>query len=121
VTGIDLPGERVDEVIVHKHLVPRTDKIYRDVVGDLEVSAHSEETLECTVDRIMERDAVETAVSRVSQKVLVIGGGDVGGIEETRGQLCGSSTTTTTKISGRHTRCTRRGLTHIKSQTYSHR
>ena len=57
------------------------------------VSIHSEETLESTVDQIMERDAVENAASRVSQKVPVIGTGDVCGVEETEGQLHGSSTT----------------------------
>lgn len=28
VTGIDLPSECVDEIIIHKHFVPRADEVY---------------------------------------------------------------------------------------------
>ena len=46
VPGIDLSSECVDEIVLHKHLVPCANEIHRDVVGDLEVTIHSEETLE---------------------------------------------------------------------------
>ena len=45
-TGIDLPSECVDEIVVDKHFVPRADEILRDIIGNLQISVHSKETLE---------------------------------------------------------------------------
>jgi len=66
VAGVDLAGVRVDEIVLHEHLVPRADEVDRDIVGDLQVAVHSEETLECAVDGVMEGDGVETVIRRVS-------------------------------------------------------
>lgn len=46
VAGIDLACERVDKIVLHEHFVPCADEIYCDVVGDLQVTVHSEKTLE---------------------------------------------------------------------------
>ena len=35
VAGVDLVSVRVDEIVLHEHLVPRADEVDRDVVGDL--------------------------------------------------------------------------------------
>ena len=66
VTGIDFPSKCVDEIVLHKHLVPCADEIDRNVVGDLQVTVHSEETLERTVDGVMERNRIETIIRWVS-------------------------------------------------------
>lgn len=99
-TRIDLPGKCIDEIVVHKHFVPRADEIRRDVVSDLQVSVHSKETLERSVNRVVERDAVETVVWCVPQEVLVIIGSQVGGSKETGRELGGSSTAATAGILG---------------------
>lgn len=98
VTGIDLPSECIDEIVIHKHLVPCADEIYGDIIGDLEVSVHSKETLERAVDRVVERDGIKTIIWSVSQEVLIIGGCQICSSKETGRQLGGSSTATTGKI-----------------------
>ena len=97
-TGIDLPCERIDEIVIDKHFVPRANKIDIDVVGDLQVPVHSEEALERAVDRIVERDSVETVEPCISQEVLVVTGCQIRGSKVTGRELGGSSTSAAAKI-----------------------
>ena len=66
VARVDLAGVRVDEIVLHERLVPRADEFHRYIIGDLQVTVHSEETLECAVDGVMEGDGVETVIRRVA-------------------------------------------------------
>ena len=99
VTGVDLSSERVDEIVINKHLIPRADEIHIDIVCDLQVTVHPEEALERAIDRIVEGDAVETVKGSVSEEVLIIAGSQVGGGKETSGQLRGGSTPATVEMS----------------------
>lgn len=58
-TGIDDIRGRVQEIIIHKHLIPGGDEVDVDVESDLKVSVHSQETSERTVDGIMKGNSVE--------------------------------------------------------------
>ena len=96
---VDLASELIDEIVLHEHLVPCADEVHRDVIGDLQVTVHSEETLERAVDGVMEGDGIETVIGCVSQEELVVLGRHIRGCEETGRLLRRSSTTTTAKIS----------------------
>ena len=100
VTGVDLSGERVDEIIINKHLIPCVDEIHINIICDLQVTVHPEEALERAIDRIVECGAVET-IERpsFSEEVLIISGSQVGGSKETGGQLRSGLTPATVEMS----------------------
>jgi len=49
---------RIEEIVVDEHLIPGSDKVDIDVIGDLKVSVHAKETGESTINGIMESDAI---------------------------------------------------------------
>lgn len=95
--GIQQAGHLVDKVVVDKHLVPRSDEIDIDVVGDIEITIHSQETRKGTINGVMESHAVETVFTLFAQEVLIVGRRQVGGDQKTTRTLSGCATTTTAK------------------------
>ena len=86
----------VQEVVANKHLIPRGDEVDVNIVCDLEVTVHSKETRERTVDGIVESDTIKTVERRATEEELVVGRREVGCRKETtRRELCRSTTTTT--------------------------
>ena len=67
----------VDKVVCSEYHVPRVDKVDRNVVCDLQVTVHTEETRENTIDRIVERDAVQCIDWAVAKEELVVGCRDI--------------------------------------------
>ena len=56
VPRVDFVAAWVEEVIVRKHLIPRGDEVDINIVGDLQVTIHAEETSESTVKRALRHD-----------------------------------------------------------------
>ena len=48
----------IEEIVVDEHLIPSSDKVDIDVIGNLKVSIHAKETGERTINGIMESDAI---------------------------------------------------------------
>jgi hypothetical protein len=55
---IDYTSVGVYEIIVDKHLVPRSDEVNVDVESDLQISIHAKEASQSTVSGIMESHAI---------------------------------------------------------------
>lgn len=91
--GVNGAVIRVDEVVVQEHLVPRGDKVDVDIICDLQVTIHSKESGESTVDRVVEGNSVKTVTGGVTQEVLVLSRCQVGGTEEV-GRALGWGTST---------------------------
>lgn len=64
------PGLFVQKIIVDKHLIPSGNKVDVDVIGDLQVAVHSQESGEGSINRIMKRHGIQGNVLFISEKEL---------------------------------------------------
>jgi len=72
VLRIELASRRIEEVILNDHLIPGSDKVDVDVVGNLEVSIHSQETSNSTVSGIMEGDGIQSIDRGLAQEEFIV-------------------------------------------------
>ena len=77
-TGVHLMAARVEHVIVDEELVPCGHEVFRHIIRVLQITVHTEETGQTTVDRILECSAVKTLATLLAQEVLVLRLGDIG-------------------------------------------
>lgn len=95
--GVHCAVRGVQEVVVDEHLVPGTDEIGIEIVCVLEVSVHTQESRQCTIDGVMERNTVQAIMADITKEVLVHLGRDVCRVQETRRLLRRCTTTTAVK------------------------
>lgn len=108
--GVHLMAAGVEHVIVDEELVPRGHEILRDIVRVLQITIHTEETGQATVDRVLERSAVETFTALLTQEVLVVCLGDAGG--DTKVWAFSRRTTTAAVLRVNQCAYTHSGCTH---------
>jgi len=97
VLRIEFASGRIEEVILDDHLIPCGNKVDVDVVGNLEVSIHSQETSNSTVSGIMEGDGIQSINRGLAQEEFIMILGEVDCRQETRRKLCWGTSTTTGK------------------------
>jgi hypothetical protein len=101
VPWIDSARSRIDKVVADKYLVPSGNKVYVDIIGDVEIAVHAQEAGKGSVNGVMEGDAVKSIEWRGTEEEWVRCG-KVRGSRESRWKLSGCTTATTkrTSISG---------------------
>ena len=74
---VDLSRTSIDEIVLDEERVPGIDKIDGGIVSDLKVTVQPKESLEGTVDGVVEGDSVEAVVTGGPKEILVIVCGNV--------------------------------------------
>src|ERR1700755_179034 len=75
----------VQEVVVDEHLVPCGDKVDVYIIGNLKVAIHSKKASQRTIDGVVECDAIESNMLRVTEEELRLVLRHVRRVEEARG------------------------------------
>jgi hypothetical protein len=55
---IDHSSLLIEKVIIDEHLVPRHDKVDIDIIGDLQVAIHAQESGEGSIDGVVESHGI---------------------------------------------------------------
>jgi hypothetical protein len=74
---VDLSSERVDKIVLDKELIPGIDKVYGEIISDLNVTIQSKEPLEGTIDGVMEGNRIYAIVTEIPKEILVVARSDV--------------------------------------------
>ena len=56
--GINLTRIGINEIVINKHLIPPGNEVRRQIVRRFEITVHSKESSEVTIDRIVESDRI---------------------------------------------------------------
>ena len=94
---IKVTTTRVEEIVVDHHLVPCGDEIDVDIVRDLKITVHSQETRKRAVERVVEGDSIKRIQRGVAKEELAVRAGDIDCGIKTTGQLCCGAPTTAGK------------------------
>lgn len=72
VTRVKVVGLRVKEFVGNDHFVPRSNKVNIDIVGYLQVTVHTKESTERSIDGVVECCRVKTGNTFISQEISLI-------------------------------------------------